>query len=513
LIKFDTIIIGAGHNGLVCASYLAKAGQKVLVLEAAETLGGLARTREFYPGFRVSVAHSLSHFSSKVVSDLKLGEHGYKLSSPLRTVGLGENGEHVILEHGVVSGVSENDVKVYANYREQLQRFANVLKPAWHKTIPRIGDTSLPALSTLAQIALKLRLLGKEEMGEFMRVVALPARDLMDENFENELLKAVLSWDGLTGNKMAPRSPNSTVLNMLYRMSGENGGDHAVPAGGIDGLIAALVSAAEKAGALIRTGAQVGKILVEAGETGLKATGVELTGGDKVAAERVVSAADPKRTLLELVGTRNLEIEFTNRIRRIRSDGLVAKLHLALDGMPDFKGLEAPEGRLIIAPDMDALEFSFDHSKYGEVPEDPVMEIMIPSLYERSLAPRGKHVLSAHVMYVPYKLKDGWSDKARKQLGDKIVKIIGRYAPGVKDQILHQEVLTPVDIEATFNVTSGHWSHGDFAIDQMMMMRPTYQAAQYSTPLPGLYLCSAGSHPGGDLTGIPGHNAAREILK
>ena len=511
--NFDTIIIGAGHNGLICAAYLALGGQRVLVLEAADTLGGLAATREFYPGFKTSIAHSVSQFSTKIVRDLDLKAHGFKLGKALATVGLGDAGDHVIVQQGAVSGVSPDDASAYADYRRLLRRFADVLKPVWLKTMPRIGNNNLSEILTFARIGLKLRLLGKDDMGEFLRVAALPVRDLMDENFDSDLLKAVLSWDGLIGSKMAPRSPNHTVLTMLYRMSGEYDGDHAIPAGGIGGLITALYSSAKDAGAEIRTGAKVGRILIEANAAGLTATGVELVDDEQIMADRVVSSADPQRTFLELVGTQNLEIEFSNRIRRLRCNGYVAKLHLALDGLPEFSGLERSDGRMIIAPDLDAIEFAFDDAKYGESSERPVMEIVIPSLHDPSLAPAGKHVLSAHIMYVPYRLKGGWIDEAREALCERIIGTIEHYAPGIREQIVHRELLTPLDIEQTCNVTGGHWHHTEFALDQMLMMRPTYEAAQYSTPLSGLYLCGAGCHPGGGLMGGPGHNAAHEILK
>ena len=504
--NFDTIIIGAGHNGLVCAGYLAKSGQNVLVLEAADTLGGLAATREFHPGFKISIAHSVSQFSGKIAHDLNLKAHGYKLGKTMATVGLDADGDHVTVGNGAVSGVSPDDASAYNDYLKIMQRFADVLKPAWLKTMPRIGNNSLSEILTFARTGLKLRMLGKKDMGEFLRVTALPVRDLMEENFESDLLKAVLSWDGLIGSKMAPRSPNYTVLNMLYRMCGQSAGSVGV-------LIKALSGAATGAGAEIRCRANVARIMVEAGESGLTATGVELADGEQILADRVVSSVDPKSTFINLIGTQNLEIGFTNRIRRLRCNGTVAKLHLALDGLPDFTGLERPDGRMIIAPEMDTIEFAFDNAKYGETPEQPVMEIVIPSLHDASLAPDGKHVLSAHVMYVPYQLKGGWTDKAKAQLTDRVIDTIARYAPGLKKQILHQELLTPLDLEQQYNVTGGHWHHTEVAMDQMLMMRPTYEAAQYSTPIPGLYLCGAGCHPGGGLMGGPGHNAAKEILK
>jgi len=510
---YDTIIIGAGHNGLICATYLAKQGQRVLVLEASETPGGLASTREFYPGFKASVAHTVSHFSAKVAAELNLHKHGFEqAAAPMATIGLGPEGKHLTLDGEELSGVSEEDCSSYGDYRKVLHQFADLLEPFWLKTLPRIGSKALPELMTFAHLGLKMRMLGKKDMGEFMRVATLPARDLMDENFDSDALKAVLSWDGLLGARMAPRSPNATVLAMLYRMSGKHRGAHAIPSGGIEALIKALLDAASEAGVDIRTQANVERIAINADEDGLKAHGVTLSNGEHISSRRVVSAADPRRTFFDMVGVENLEIDFTNRIKRLRCDGYVAKLHLALSGLPKFKGLSAPDGRMIIAPTMDAIEFAFDDAKYGECSKEPVMEIVIPSQHDASLAPLGQHVLSAHIMYVPYKLKGGWTEEARAVLCERAIDTIEQYAPGIRELIIHSEMLTPKDLESSHNVTGGHWHHTEFSIDQLLMMRPTYEAAQYRTPIPGLYLCSAGSHPGGGLMGGPGHNAAREIL-
>ena len=505
--RYDSIIIGAGHNGLVCAAYLAKHGHSVLVLESSPTPGGLAAGREFYPGFKASVAHSVNHFPQKIVRDLDLETHGLRSSAePLPTVGLCPDGNHVVLLEGSVSGVGENDINSYREYSRLMRRYADTLKPYWLKTIPRVGINSIADLMTFGRMGLNLRLLGRKDMREFLRIIALPARDLMDENFENEILKATLSWDGLIGSKLAPRSPNNAVLAMLYRMSGKH-------RGGACGLILALHSAASASGAEVRTAAAVERILVQANDQGLAAHGVQLATGERIEADRVISAVDPQRTFLRLVGAENLEIEFTNRIRRRRCEGYVAKLHLALSDLPEFTGLEKPGGRMIIAPDMDTIEFAFDDAKYGACSKQPVMEIVIPSMHDATLAPAGRHVLSAHVMYAPYQLKGGWDESARDAFRERVIDTIARYAPGIRQQILHRELLTPLDLERSCSVTGGHWHHTEFALDQALMMRPTYEAAQYSTPLPGLYLCGAGCHPGGDLTGGPGHNAAREILR
>ncbi len=504
--QYDSIIIGAGHNGLVCAAYLARAGQRVLVLEASDGVGGLASKRQFHAGFRAAPAHHASHFPAQIAQDLELAKHGAAPRPlPHRLIGLDANGEHVLIERAAVSGVSAADSTAYGNLVAMLDRFAATLEPFWGKTIPRIGNNRLGELLTFAQLGLNIRRLGKADMHEFMRIASLPARDLMDERFDSELLKSVLSWDGLIGSKMAPRSPNSAVLMMLYR----RGRETLSPVR----LVDALAGAVTAAGAEIRTGMPVSRIVVAAKGDGLAATGVELDSGEILTARRVISSADPKTTFLGLVGVEHLDIGFTNRIGRIRSDGLVAKLHLALSSAPEFTGLDKAEGRLLVAPRMDAIEFAFDDAKYGQCSRDPVLEVTVPSLDEPALAPAGQHVLSAHVLFVPYRLKGGWTDAARTSMSDRVIDLLCHYAPGLREQIVGSEFLAPPDIESCYRVTGGHWHHGDFAMDQMLMMRPTYEAAQYRTPLSGLWLCGAGSHPAGDLTGLAGHNAAAEILR
>lgn len=514
LAGFDSIIIGAGHNGLVCAAYLARAGQKVLVLEAADQPGGLAANREFHSGFRVPIAHTLSHFAAEVAKDLDLASRGFSLdTTPLKTIGLDENGQHIFVGDGTVTGVSAEDNGAYQNYCKLMNKFADALAPSWFETMPRIGNNNFRELMTFGKLGLKLRRLGKKDMQEFLRIATLPARDLMDENFDNEVLKATLAWEGLVGAKLAPRSPNSAVLSMLYRMTGESRGAHSIPASGIAGLIQALRKSAETAGAEIRCSTEVDRILIEGGESGLVTRGIRTAAGESINSDRVISATDPQRTFINLVGVENLDIGFTNRIRRLRCDGYVGKLHLALDGKPEFSGLADCQDRMLVAPSMDHIEFAFDGAKYGELPKRPVMEIVVPSQHDASLAPDGQHVLSAHVMYVPRNLKGGWTDDARALICARSIDAIAKYAPGISTQIIGCEFLTPADLESDYRVSGGHWHHTEMAVDQMLMMRPTYEAAQYSTPVPGLMLCSAGCHPGGDITGISGHNAAREILR
>ncbi|MEE4175121.1 MAG: NAD(P)/FAD-dependent oxidoreductase [Xanthomonadales bacterium] len=504
--RFDTLVIGAGHNGLVCAALLARAGQRVAVLEAGPAPGGLAAPRAFHDEFRAPVAHSAGHVSTAVAAALELEAHGLAWAQPLPLVGLGPDGHARVIQGESLSGATVSDAAAWPDFHRRLKTFAEALAPHWLQTIPRIAKAPLAELAVFGRMGWSIRRMGREDMREFLRQFALPTRDLVDEHFEDEVLKALVSWDGLIGSRMAPRSPNNAVLMMLYRMAGRAVRSPA-------NLIGALEASARAAGAELRTDARVARLLLEPVEHGFEARGVVLASGERIEAQRVVSSADPQTTLLDLVGARHLEIGFTNRIRRLRCDGLVAKLHLALDGLPDFAGLDRPAGRIVLAPGLDAIEFAFDGSKYGELPETPVLEVAVPSLDDPTLAPDGGHVLSAHVMYVPRHLRDGWNDVARQTLLERTLDVLEGHVPTLRRQIVGHELLTPADIEARHGVTGGHWHHTEFALDQMLMMRPTYEAAQYRTPIHGLWLCGAGTHPAGDLTGAAGHNAAREILR
>jgi phytoene dehydrogenase-like protein len=295
-------------------------------------------------------------------------------------------------------------------------------------------------------------------------------------------------------------------------MAGKDAGQHVIPKDGMPGLVRALESAAVQAGVTIRTDCSVKTVQIEGDESGQHCTGVELESGETLLSDRVVSSADPQTTFLKLIGAQHLEIEFTNRISRLRNRGYVARVNLALSALPTFQGLDSPHGRLIIAPTMDSIEFAWDAAKYEELPASPVMEVLVPSLQAPGLAPEGQHVLVANVMYVPYDLKSGWTPGSRDELLNTVLRELERYAPGIQELVLASELLTPQDLASQYRVTNGHWHHCEPAIDQLLMMRPTYEAAQYATPIPGLYLCGAGCHPAGDVSGNPGRNAAKEIL-
>jgi len=505
----QVIIIGGGHNGLACAAYLAKAGRKVLVLEAAAQLGGLGATREFAPGFRASVAHTLPQLGKQLVRELELERHGFSLASPaLPTIALATNGEHISIARGQLSGASAQDAASYGDYLQLLQKFATAINPFWHKRPPMVGSGNLKDLATLGQFGWKLRTLGKTDMREMMRMIALPAQDLMDEYFDSPLLKAALSWDANVGSKLAPRSPNNAVLALLYRMSGDLSDGLPLPRGGVGGLVEALAEAARSHGAKLHTDSPVARVTLEQG----RVSGVELENGELIPAAIVVSNADPKTSFLKLLGARHLNVQFTHRINRLRCDGYVAKLHLALESLPEFTGLVQPAGRLLLTPSMQLIENAYDEAKYGGYARELPMEVVIPSLQDDSLAPAGQHVLSAQVQYAPYAVTGGW-EAHRDHFLENALTTLEQYAPTIRNSVVAAELLTPADLEQQFRVNGGHWHHAEFALDNWWMNRPTYGASQYQTPVPGFYLCGAGAHPGGGIMGAAGSNAARAIVE
>jgi phytoene dehydrogenase-like protein len=349
-------------------------------------------------------------------------------------------------------------------------------------------------------------------MRELLRIGGMNVHDLLEEHFSGGALKGALAFDALLGTNFGPRSPG-TVLTLLYRLAAEAASGTqglALPRGGVGAVGDAIARAAVAAGATIRPGSPVKRILVESD----RAAGVELDSGERIAAAVVVSNADPKTTFLGLLGAAHLDTGFVRRVRHLRSQGLAAKLHLALDRAPTFPAVSgtALKGRLLIAPSLQYLERAYNHSKYGEYSSEPAMEVTLPSSNDADAAPSGKHVLSAVVQYAPYALKDGWANE-RERFKDLCIRLLDRYAPGLESSVVAAELLSPLDIEQEFRISGGHWHHGELAFDQFFMVRPVPGAAQHRTPLAGLFLCGAGCHPGGGIMGIAGRNAARQILE
>ena len=508
--KNKVIIIGGGHNGLVCAAYLAKAGKQVTVLEANSQVGGAAITREFAPGFKVSAgAHLLNLLDKGIRKDLALASHGLQMAKKnMSTIALAENGQHLSFSADKVSGegVSAEDKAAMVEYHRFMKRFAGIIGNLHNQVPPRIRIDNRSDVIGLAKAAWSIRRLGKKDMREFLRMAGINIYDILKENFEHPMIRGALSLDGVLGSFLGPRSNNS-VFCALHRWSGSDGMN--ITKGGMGAVTQAIAKAAGKNGATIRTSCVVSRILMENGQV----QGVELEGGEQVMAATVVSNADPKTTFFDLLGARHLEAGLVRKIQNIRMRGNASKLHLALSGLPEFTGLtEAQTGeRLVIAPDIEYVERAFNHAKYGENSAEPVAEITIPSLSDTSLAAAGQHVLSAVIQYTPYELKAGWPN-ARQAFIDKSIDLIARYAPGIREQVLHAELLTPEDFEREFHMQGGHWHHGELAMDQFLMMRPVPGVAQYHTPVGGLYLCGAGSHPGGGVMGSAGRNAANSVL-
>jgi phytoene dehydrogenase-like protein len=509
----NIIIIGGGHNGLVCAAYLAKAGKKVTVLEAADQVGGAAATREFAPGYRASCAHLLNLLDDSISKELSLSSNGLSIAkSGLDTIALDVDGNHVTIKANGIegAGLSNEDKAAYTEYRRFMSKFAAVIGGLHNQVPPRItqerGD-----LMTLGKLALKIRMMGRDDMREFLRIAGINIYDILKENFDNPLLKGALSLDAVLGTFSGPRS-NNTVFTALHRMSGNNAGAAgamSIAAGGMGAVTEALAAAAKKAGAEIRTGSPVSRILMD----GMQVSGVELANGEQLAASTVVSNADPKTTIMDLLGARHVEADFARRINNVRSNGNAAKLHLALDALPDFRGLSQAQlgERLVIAPTVEYVELAFNHCKYGEYSAKPVAEITIPSIHDRSLAPDGKHVLSAIIQYAPRNLGAGWSEGKAAFTGA-VMDVLAAYAPDIREKTVATQLLTPEDLEREFRMTGGHWHHGELSLDQFLMLRPVPKSAQYKTPVDGLYFCGAGCHPGGGVMGSAGRNAANAVL-
>ena len=507
----DALVIGAGHNGLVCASYLARAGMDVLVLESSDSAGGMSAPRTISDDYHFpGLAHATYPVCKAIRKDLRLDRYGYVAGTPINTVALDAEGQHLVIGGDTVSGpeIPGSDVAAFQSFKSRYLEFARKIHPLFLNKPPRLKNMGSADLKTLARLGWNIRMgLGKEAMYEFLRVAAINIYDVLDEEFQDSRLKGAIAADAVMGSAMGPRTPG-TVLTWLQRLQGELNGPLSSQGGAQ--LVHALTQSAEDAGATIRFDARVEKILIDKG----KAFGVELADGEMVKAKLIISNVDPRTTLSKMVGAPRLDTMFANRVTQIRGSGVVGKLNIALNGLPVFDGLSESQlgNRLLVAPSMRYVEHAFNHSKYGECSEHPVLEVTLPSVHDRSLAPEGHHVMSLNIAYLPYALKGGWEEQ-KATVAYKVISQLGEYSPNLKSLIVDHEFLTPLDIESEFGAVQGHWHHGELSIHQSFMMRPLYGAAQYDTPVERLFLCGAGSHPGGGLNGLPGRNAAKRVLE
>jgi phytoene dehydrogenase-like protein len=520
----DIVIAGGGHNGLVTAFYLAKAGLIPLVLERRTTAGGAAATDEFHPGFRCStLAHSAGPLAPEIVRDMQLVRHGLEMiQPPVRCFAPAPDGRALVLSDDVaksaesIAPFSKQDAAKYPEFLQTLARIAEVVGRVLRQTPPEINQPSSGDLWNMIKTGKAMRGLGRQDMFRLLRWGPMAVADLVGEWFEDELLRAAIAARGIFGAHLGPWSAGSSAVLLLGAAADPHpAGSVAFVKGGLGALASAMAAAARAAGAEIRTGAEVEQILVKDG----RATGVVLRGGEEITAKTVISNADPRRTLLGLIDPVHLEPSFLSRMNNFRAVGSLAKLNLALAGLPEFDALgkgadaRALSGRIHIGPEIDYLERAFDAAKYGRCSAAPVLDIAIPTLTDPFLAPRDRHVMSIYAQFAPYKLRDGdWSSQ-RDAFADAVIKTLAAYAPGLPDLILHRQVITPLDMEREYGLTGGHIFHGELALDQIFTMRPLLGWARYRTPIEGLFLCGSGTHPGNGLTGLSGANAAREILK
>ena len=516
------VIIGGGHNALVAAFYLARAGHKPLVLERRDTVGGGAITEDLHPGFRCpTLTHHVGPLWTEVVRDMDLARHGVEFLVPRAQVfAPGLDGRALVLydddprsAHAIQS-VSAKDAAAYPLFRASMTRVSDVLASLLAASPPRIDDPTAGDLWHILRTGRKFRALGRKDGYRLLRWAPMPVADLVHEWFESDLLCATLAARGVSGTMFGPWSAGSALVLMLQEAH-QRLGDHATRVrGGPGALTQGMARAAAGAGATIRTGAAVERLLVENG----RVTGVALEGGERISARAVISAIDPKTTFLRLVDPIDLTPDFMTKVGNYRAAGTMAKVNLALSALPKFSALgtndvDVLSGRIHIGPEIDYLERAFDHAKYGEFSTEPWLDITIPSILDPQLAPAGAHVMSIYAHYAPARLRGGTWDAAQETLGNAVLQTLSRYAPGIEQLVVAGQVITPAELEAKYGFFGGHVYHGELALDQLLTMRPLLGYGQYRSPIAGLYLCSAGTHPGGFMTGGSGRTAVREILK
>ncbi len=523
--RYDAVIIGGGHNGLVTAAYLARAGRSVCVLERRELVGGCSVTEEIWPGYRVSTAAYLSSLlQDRIVQELDLPRYGYQVDPkdpPFFSAF--PDGRHLFLWGDPdrtlreIARFSARDAESFPRFEAYLERLAVIVETLLLEAPPPFPPARLGEFAEYLKLAARTRGLSRDSIVGLVKIFTQSASDFLEEWFESPEVKVTLATDGVIGANGGPRSPGTAYILLHHCMGGVGGkrGLWGFVRGGMGAVAEALAGAARQSGAVIRTSSPVVRILIRQG----RAAGVVLESGEEIEAALVASNADPKATFLRLIDPREIEVEFADSIRRFRSEGTSAKINVALSGLPDFRclpGTPGPQHRatMHICPSIEYVERAWDDAKYGRPSASPLLELTIPTMYDPSLAPPGRHIMGIFLQYAPYTLAPGlhW-DELRDPFADRVFRLIEEYAPGFQSLVLDRQVLTPLDLERRFGITGGNIFHGEMSLDQMFVMRPVAGWARYQTPVPGLYLCGSGAHPGGGVMGAPGYNCAREMLR
>src|SRR6266571_5265568 len=521
--KYDVVVIGGGHNGLVNAAYLARGGKKVLVCERRHVLGGAAVTEEVFPGFKFSVAsYVVSLLRPEIIRELDLPRHGMEILPLDGTFTPLPNGDYLwrVNDHAKtrreIARHSPLDAEAYEEFGKAMHELCKFVKPILAMTPPNPARLSLDDLKKLLFLGRRFRRLPDRDRYNHLQLMTMSAGDFLDQWFETDALKATMSASGIIGTFLGIRSPGTAYV-LLHHYMGEIDGafrSWGFSRGGTGAISNAIAGAAREFGAEIRTEAPIAKIIVRNN----RAQGVVLQNGDEICGDVISSSVDPRLTFLKFLEEGQLPGEFLEDVRRYKFRGSSGKVNIALDALPDFKCLPGPgahlRGAISISPSVEYMERAYDDAKYGNFFRRPYIDMVIPSLTDPSVAPPGKHVMSCFVQYAPYKLRPGlnWDDQ-REAFGNTVIETISEYAPNLKNIILNKQVLTPLDLERDFGLSEGNIFQGELSLEQLFFLRPVPGYAQFRTPIKNLYLCGSATHPGGGIMGAPGRLAALEILK
>jgi len=523
--RYDAIIVGAGHNGLTAAAYLARAGLSTLVLERRDIVGGCCVTEEIAPGCRVSTtSYIASMLRPEVISELRLADHGLRMIPCDPAIQVPFPDGHVVpwwvdreRARQEFSRISAKDAARFVQVDDQLKKLARYLQPFFMEPPPEIDASTIRGWTDLFRVGKRFRGISNAEIAQLISFLTGSLGEFLDHNYESDKMKTMFLANNVYGKHGGPYQPG-TAIGLLFHLL--SGGEHELQGfyghvmGGMGSITQALAAAGRKLGVEIRTSAPVASIEVRSG----RARGVVLDDGTELRASMVLSNADPKRTFLKMLDAKDLPEDFLFAVRGIKMAGPCAKVNFVLDQEPRFTGTSSQATPLertfyTLVPSLEFAERCYDIAKFGDIPEELWVDCVVSSNADDSLAPAGKHILTCFVQYVPYQLREGNWDEERELLGDRVVKKIAEYAPNVPGAIVARQVLTPLDLERTYGLTEGNIFHGDLRLEQLFFMRPVPGWSQYRTPIGGLYLCGAGAHPGGGVTGAPGRNAAHQALR